>query len=284
MTNEIWFIDLLLFIMVMSTVASVYGLMKNKGTADIEQLKLAHAVRYRARSPAMAALWRVYPARMIRQAGFVSKRAAEFYWFSKTGLALLTYSAGMHWESGIMDLLFLIALLPAFFLPDLMLWQRARVRKQSIESAMSFFVDQIASFLLCGMSLEVALDKAVKHGLAPNNALSQEMRLIYIEMASGRPREEALGTLWERTGVKEVHSLVIILNAAFKTGSSVVATLQNQSEILRLRAKEKGLKRISKKLVLAMIPLVVANFPIFLLLVFFTPLMEMRKLFLQFNF
>lgn len=284
MTNDIWFIDLLLFIIVMSTVASVYGITKNTGTADLEQLKGGHAVRYKATSSAMAALGRAYPARMIRQAGFVSKRAPEFYWLSKTALALLTYFAGMPWESGIMDLLFLIAPLPAFFLPDLILWQRAQVRKQSIESAMSFFVDQIASFLLCGMTLELALEKATKHGLAPNNALSQEMRLIYSEIASGRPREEALGTLWERTGVKEVHSLVIILNAAFKTGSSVVATLQSQAEILRLRAKEKGLKRISKKLVVAMVPLVVANFPIFLLLVFFTPLMEMRKLFLQFNF
>ena len=132
---------------------------------------------------------------------------------------------------------------------------------------------------MCGPNLEQALKQAALFGLPQSSALRKEMTLIDGEISRGCSRHNAVDLLAARTDVDELKSLALALNSAFDIGGSVVATLQDHSELLRMRQRENGAKRINRKLVTSTIPLVLSNFPIFLLLVFFTPLLEFSRMF-----
>lgn len=220
-----------------------------------------------------------YPAKTMREAGLFARQILPGYWGVKFVLPILSI---MIIEELALELPFfmrpaLIGIL--FFAPDLWIMQMAKTRKVYIEKTLSFFLDQVIAFLLCGLNLEQALKQATIFGLPQTSPLRKEMMLLDMEISGGRSRQEAFELLALRTGVNELKSLVLVLNSAFYIGGSVVATLQEHSELLRMRQRENGAKRINHKLVISTVPLVLSNFPIFLLLVFFAPLLEFSRMF-----
>jgi tight adherence protein C len=223
--------------------------------------------------------FRWYPAKTMRHAGLSSKQILPGYWGVKFILPILSIMIiqELRLELPVMMMPGIIFVL--FFAPDIWIMQLAKTRKVYIERTLSFFLDQVIAFLLCGLNLEQALKQATLFGLPQSSPLRKEMTLIDMEISRGRSRQDAFDLLAVRTGVDELKSLVLVLNSAFDIGGSVVATLQDHSELLRMRQRENGAKRINRKLVTSTIPLVLSNFPIFLLLVFFTPLLEFSRMF-----
>lgn len=226
----------------------------------------------------------LYPQRLIRNAGFVPSRVKLFYWFGKVLLALLIPLAIMELNVNAPAFVYIAFSVLAFFAPDIWLWQRMKKRQARIEYALSYFLDLTIAFLLSGMSLDAAIRQAALFGLPAKNPLRQELGLVTREIDAGRNREEAYNSLWHRTGVSDLQSLVNVFRVGFHLGSPVVSTLESHADLLRFRLHEKGMKRINFKTVVAMVPMILLNFPIMGLLVFFPPLVEMSRAFPLFDF
>ena len=80
-------------------------------------------------------------------------------------------------------------------------------------------------------------------------------------MRAGKPRQEALRNLADRTGVDEVRSLVTLLIQSDSLGSSIAQSLRVHAEDMRtrrmLRAEEKAHKlpvKLSIPLILCVLP------------------------------
>ncbi len=224
-----------------------------------------------------------YPARLIRQSGFLPDQVKGLYWSGKLLLALLLPSILLEWsESGISFIAILTAALAGFVSIDIWLLQRRQSRRLAIEQSISFFVDLIVAFLRSGQSLAEAFSQAARYGLPRGNPLTREVALIAQEMAAGRDRQAAFNRLAERTGVADLQRLAAVMNVGLGTGSPVAETLEAQSDLLRTRQWERGAEMVDRKALMALFPMLLVSMPILLVLVFFPAGMELYEAFTMF--
>jgi tight adherence protein C len=78
---------------------------------------------------------------------------------------------------------------------------------------------------------------------------------------AGKPRQEALRALTERTGVEDVKSLVAMLIQTEKLGTSLAQSLRVHSDSLRTRRRQKAEERAAKTTIKLVFPLVFLLFP-----------------------
>jgi tight adherence protein C len=91
--------------------------------------------------------------------------------------------------------------------------------------------------------------------------LSDELRLIGLELRAGKARSEALHNLGARTGVDDVVSLVAMLVQTDKFGTSVAQSLRVHSATLRTKRRQRAEEAAAKTGVKMVFPLVVCIFP-----------------------
>lgn len=213
---------------------------------------------------------RLYPARLIRQAGRRPDAVGGLYWSSKLvlglllglGMAELGRYAWPWWT-------WLGAGLAGSFLPELWLLGRRRRRRAEIESALSFFINLMVVYLQSGMNLTQAFRQAAEHGLKEEHPLAQEVGLLALEIDAGRDRDAAFAMLAERTGVPSLMRLAAIIGVAYRAGSPVVETLRAQAELLKARQDQQAAELVNRKSMEAMLPMLLISFPMFVMLVLF---------------
>jgi tight adherence protein C len=91
--------------------------------------------------------------------------------------------------------------------------------------------------------------------------LSEEFDIVNREMVAGKPRQEALRALTERTGVEDVKSLVAMLIQTEKLGTSLAQSLRVHSDSLRMRRRQKAEEAAAKTTIKLVFPLVFLMFP-----------------------
>tara|TARA_R100001377_G_scaffold82177_2_gene62303 strand:- start:6474 stop:7271 length:798 start_codon:yes stop_codon:yes gene_type:complete len=235
-------------------------------------------------TPNKVEVYYMYPGKTMRHAGFLPSNILGVYWTVKLLLPTLLITLNQEFTLNITFANQLIIGCFLFLIPDLWIFNTARSRKAYIEQTLSFYLDQVIAFLLTGQSLAQALEQATEHGLPPTSPLRIEMMLYHVETSNGLTRKEALTLLANRCDVTELKSFAFVLSTAFEIGGPVISTLKEHSDLLRLRQREKNTKRINSKMVASMVPLVLTNFPIFLLIVFFSPIIEFGRMFPQLRF
>jgi tight adherence protein C len=91
--------------------------------------------------------------------------------------------------------------------------------------------------------------------------LSDELKLVNIELRAGRPRTEALRNLGDRTGLEDIISLTTMLVQTDKFGTSVAQSLRVHSETLRTKRRQRAEEAAAKTGVKMVFPLVFCIFP-----------------------
>ena len=223
-----------------------------------------------------------YPQRLVRQAGIIDDGVFIFiYWGSKLLLAVLPTVLVFEFaqlDPMVQSFRFEFALvfgLIGFFLPEYLIWVQKKFRQGRIEGTLSYFTDLMISLLLSGMTLQAALRRAAQDGLPPSNPLAQELRIVADEMDAGRDRNEAFQSLFARTGVAELQSLVHVLKVGIDIGTPVATTLEAHADLLRAQEHERSLSRLNRKTFLALFPMFLVSFPMVGVVVFFPPAVEL---------
>ena len=91
--------------------------------------------------------------------------------------------------------------------------------------------------------------------------LSDELRLINLELRAGKARSEALRNLADRTGVDDLSSLAAMLIQTDKFGTSVAQSLRVHSDTLRTKRRQRAEEAAAKTGVKMVFPLVFCIFP-----------------------
>jgi len=148
-----------------------------------------------------------------------------------------------------------------YVLPAMVLARWAKQRQHRIRLSLPDALDLMVVSVEAGLGLDQAIQRvAVELGTAHPD-LSDELRLIGLELRAGKARSEALHNLGGRTGVDDVVSLVAMLVQTDKFGTSVAQSLRIHSATLRTKRRQRAEEAAAKTGVKMVFPLVFCIFP-----------------------
>jgi len=148
-----------------------------------------------------------------------------------------------------------------YVLPGMVLARLAKKRAHRIRLSLADMLDLLVVRVEAGLGLDQALQRVGSELEFAYPELSDELRLINLELRAGKPRSEALRNLADRTGVDDLSALVTMLIQTDKFGTSVAQSLRVYSETLRTKRRQRADEAAAKTGVKMVFPLVVCIFP-----------------------
>jgi tight adherence protein C len=148
-----------------------------------------------------------------------------------------------------------------YILPGMVLARMAKRRAHRIRLSLADALDLLVVSVEAGLGLDQALTRVGQELAFAYPELSDELRLINLELRAGKPRAEALRNLADRTGVDDLSSLVTMLIQTDKFGTSVAQSLRVYSETLRTKRRQRAEEAAAKTGVKMVFPLVLCIFP-----------------------
>ena len=148
-----------------------------------------------------------------------------------------------------------------YIFPGMVLARLAKRRAHKIQLALADALDLLVVSVEAGLGLDQALTRVGDELAFAYPDLSEELRLVHLEMRAGQPRSDALRNLATRTGVDDLNSLVTMLIQTDKFGTSVAQSLRVYSETLRTKRRQRAEEAAAKTGVKMVFPLVLCIFP-----------------------
>ena len=148
-----------------------------------------------------------------------------------------------------------------YILPGMVLARLAKKRAHKIRLSLADALDLLVVSVEAGLGLDQALTRVGTELAFAHPELSDELKLINLELRAGKPRAEALRNLADRTGVDDLSSLVTMLIQTDKFGTSVAQSLRVYSETLRTKRRQRAEEAAAKTGVKMVFPLVICIFP-----------------------
>lgn len=148
-----------------------------------------------------------------------------------------------------------------YLLPGMVLARMAKRRAHRIRLSLADMLDLLVVSVEAGLGLDQAISRVGAELAFAYPELSDELRLINLELRAGKARSEALRNLADRTGVDDLSSLVTMLIQTDKFGTSVAQSLRVYSETLRTKRRQRAEEAAAKTGVKMVFPLVFCIFP-----------------------
>lgn len=148
-----------------------------------------------------------------------------------------------------------------YVVPGMLLARRAKARAHRIRLALADMLDLLVVSVEAGLGLDQAISRVGSELEFAYPDLSDELRLINLELRAGKARSEALRNLADRTGVDDLSALVTMLIQTDKFGTSVAQSLRVYSDTLRTKRRQRAEEAAAKTGVKMVFPLVFCIFP-----------------------
>jgi tight adherence protein C len=148
-----------------------------------------------------------------------------------------------------------------YLLPGIVLARRAKRRQHLIQLGMADALDLMVVSVEAGLGLDQAMLRVSDELAFAHPDLSEELRLVNIELRAGKSRGDALRNLADRTGLDDLVSLSTMLIQTDKFGTSVAQSLRVFSETLRTKRRQRAEEAAAKTGVKMVFPLVFCIFP-----------------------
>ncbi len=146
---------------------------------------------------------------------------------------------------------------------DALIAKRAEELRMALPDALDLMV-------VCsegGSALDQAMLKVSQELKPVHPALAEEFAIVNFEMLTGKPREEALRNLGERTREAELRKLTSVLVQTDRFGTSMIETLRAQAEYMRIRRRQMAHEKAAKVGVKIIFPIFFLCFPAMLIVV-----------------
>ena len=195
-------------------------------------------------------------------AGFRRKDAVSVFLGIRVGVSLICF--GLLATPLVMKPSVPVALGAAgvgYVLAGVVLARLAKRRQHRIRLSLPDALDLLVVSVEAGLGLDQALQRVGDELAFAHPELSEDLKLINLELRAGKPRAEALHNLADRTGVDDLASLVAVLVQTDKFGTSVAQSLRVQSEVLRTKRRQRAEEAAAKTGVKMVFPLVICIFP-----------------------
>jgi len=196
--------------------------------------------------------------RRLVTAGFRRKDAPVLFYGVKLGLAILLLLgfAVTGYLSHNPLLYVVLAVLLGAMLPDFWMNLRIRKRKENIQLAIPDALDLTVVCVEAGLGLDQSLMRIGAEIRPIHRDLSDELRLLNLEVNAGKTRAQSLRNLANRTEVDDLKALVAVLIQTDKFGTSVAQSLRVFSDSLRVKRRQRAEERSAKTTIKMIPPLV----------------------------
>jgi len=219
-------------------------------------------------------------------AGYRDKNAAVIFFGSKilcAAILLISVFALQFFKPGevkfinlsVFSCAFAIA---GFYLPNLWLSWRITNRKEALTLGLPDALDLLVVCAEAGMGLDAAIKRVGEEMRLSCKAISDEFKLLNLEMRAGKSRKNALKNLAMRTDLEEVNSLITLLIQTDKFGTSVAQALRVQSDSMRLRRTQRVEEIASKLPIKLLFPTVFCIFPSLFLVILGPAIIQALKI------
>lgn len=148
-----------------------------------------------------------------------------------------------------------------YLLPGIVLARKAKARQHKIQLGLADALDLMVVSVEAGLGLDQAILRVGDELSFAHPDLSNELRLVNIELRAGKARTDALRNLADRTGLDDLVSLTTMLIQTDKFGTSVAQSLRVFSETLRTKRRQRAEEAAAKTGVKMVFPLVFCIFP-----------------------
>ena len=205
----------------------------------------------------------------FQKAGFRSQRAASVFWGLKAFLSLcfpISFFIIILNYPGTLILPLKIAMfcllgLSGFLLPDVIINRIISKRSRSIFNAFPNSLDLMAVCVEAGMGLDSSLNRVAEEIEIDSKILSDELKLLNLELRAGKSRKQALEDFDMRTYLEDVKSFTTLLIQADKFGTSVAESLKVYSDTFRTKRYQRAEEIAARLPVKLIFPLVFFIFP-----------------------
>ncbi len=196
------------------------------------------------------------------QAGFRRRESLSIFLAIRVGFALLTFGVFASPVFFRPNLLFALGALGlGYVVPGMVLARLAKGRQHRIRLALPDTLDLLVVSVEAGLGLDQALARVGHELRVAYPDLSNDLRLVNLELLAGTARPDALRNLANRTGVDDLSALVAMLVQTDKFGTSVASSLRIFSDTLRTKRRQRAEEAAAKTGVKMVFPLVLCIFP-----------------------
>lgn len=156
------------------------------------------------------------------------------------------------------------AIVLAYFVPDLLIYNNAIKRQQTIQKLLPDTLDQIVISIEAGVGFEQALMKVAETGEGP---LVDEIVRLLQDISLGMSRREAYTALADRTSVEELKGFAKAIIQAEEYGISVSSVVRTQATEMRLSRRMRAEARAQQVPVKILLPLMSCILPVLFIIV-----------------
>jgi tight adherence protein C len=208
--------------------------------------------------------------KMFATAGLRRKNMVIIFFGSKIVLAILLagafFLAQLMLMPGRLSSLHLLCLCIVFsgigfYLPGLWLRLRVAKRKEEITLAFPEALDLLVVAAEAGMGLDAALNRVGEEMKLNSKAISEEFKLLNLELRAGKSRRDAMKNLALRTDLDDVSNLVTLLVQTDRFGTSVAQSLRVHADSMRTKRVMKVEEMAAKLPVKILFPTILFIFP-----------------------
>jgi tight adherence protein C len=241
---------------------------------DLRQVVLAHSATDRAVQPTVAFLARkvrrLTPSGRLAQLErrIVAAGSPRGWWLervlaAKATLGMAGAGLGGLWFLGgptLTTFLLLVGLAAlGFWLPDLLLSNRAIKRRDAIRLRLPDTLDQLTITVEAGLGFDAAMARSAATTTGP---LAEELGRTLQDVRAGMTRREALRGLVDRIDLPELRSFVTAVLQAEQYGVPVAQVLRVQARELRVKRRQRAEEQAAKLPVKLLFPTVLFIFPV----------------------
>ncbi len=176
--------------------------------------------------------------------------------FSLIKFSLLPAMQSLHFMG-----LSILAALAGFYLPNLWLRMRINQRREKILQGLPDALDLMVVCAEAGVGLDAAIHRVGEEMKLNNKSLSDEFKLMSLELRAGKQRREALKALAVRTDLEDVNNLSSLLIQTERFGTSIAQALRVHSDSMRVKRFQRAEEVAAKLPVKLLFPLIVFIFP-----------------------
>ncbi len=154
-----------------------------------------------------------------------------------------------------------------FYLPDIWLYFKSNSRKNKIVEGLPDALDLLGLCIEAGLGWDSAINRVAGELAMVNPVLSEELKLMNLELRAGKARIDALRNLALRTMSTEINNLVTLLIQTDQFGTSLVDAIKVYSDSFRTKRFQKAEEIAAKLPVKLIFPLGLFIFPSLLIVI-----------------
>ena len=193
-------------------------------------------------------------------AGHNNPGDADFYFASRILGPLAAILCGTFIPNN-MGLWILGMALGAYLLPDIVLTEMMRHRREKIRLGMPDAIDLLVICVEAGLGLDQALLRSGQELMLSHPEISEEFNQINLEQRAGKARLDAWRSMAERTRLDLIRGFVSMLAQCDRFGTPIARALTIFSDSLRLKRRQQAEEMAAKTTVKLIFPLVLFIFP-----------------------